>query len=172
MEKEKNEFYSYTEKDYSYGATESNGQVRNNNFTPSNTFSLSEWEDKTDFNFSIERITRRKGIMTRMACIMKKRQMLRRRSEADQRTLSDYLCTRCNLSALLYIMRCLISHFSLSHIAILNLCSTTKYFCPPQSLFGLNWCNWTYLFIFSLLLLTCFCLKRCCLFPIKNICLY
>ena len=75
MEKEKNEFYSYTEKDYSYGATESNGQVRNNNFTPSNTFSMSEWEDKTDFTFSTERITRRKGITTRTACIMKKRQM-------------------------------------------------------------------------------------------------
>jgi len=28
VEKEKNEFYSYTEKDYSYGATESNGQYR------------------------------------------------------------------------------------------------------------------------------------------------
>ena len=27
VEKEKNEFYSYNEKDYSYGATETNGQV-------------------------------------------------------------------------------------------------------------------------------------------------
>ena len=27
VEKEKNEFYSYNEKDYSYGATDTNGQV-------------------------------------------------------------------------------------------------------------------------------------------------
>ena len=34
MEKEKNEFYSYNEKDYSYGATDTNGQMDVWKFTP------------------------------------------------------------------------------------------------------------------------------------------